>query len=149
MVNINQAVKSLSQKDNNTAYECLKYLLSESEKNDNVYPFMDVFINMLENENSYIRTRAIMLISANARWDSQDKINKIIDNYLKHITDVKPITARQCVKSLFEIAKHKPDLRAAILKALCDADVSKYKDTMGPLLQKDIQQAIKSINKIV
>lgn len=40
-----------------------------------------------------------------------DKVDEIIDEYLKHITDVKPIIARQCIKLLLIMAKHKPELK--------------------------------------
>ena len=45
-------------------------------------------------------------------------VDEIIDGYLKHITDVKPITARQCIKLLPMIAKDKPELRNDICSAL-------------------------------
>ena len=64
---------------------------------------------------------------------------------LKHITDTKPITARQCIKQLPVIAKYRPELRDDILSALHKADISVYEDSMQPLIYKDIQKAIKEI----
>ena len=77
---------------------------------------------MLDDPNSYIRTRGILLIAANAKWDIDYKIYEIIDSLLKHITDDKPITARQCIKSLPIIAKYKPDLTDDICNALKTAN---------------------------
>ena len=74
--------------------------------------YIDRLDDMLENDNSYIRTRGLTLIAYNAKWD---KDNKIIDRYLTHITDVKPITARQCIKRLPTIAKYKPELKNDII----------------------------------
>ena len=68
--------------------------------------------------------------------------------YLKHITDVKPITARQCIKLLPMIAKDKPELRNDICSALERADISFYDDSMQPLVYKDIQKALKEIQKL-
>ena len=76
------------------------------------------------------------------------KIDEVIDKYLKHITDVKPITARQCIKLLPIIAKYKPELKNDILSALYKADVSVYDDSMQPLVYKDIQKALKEIQKL-
>lgn len=71
----------------------------------------------------------------------------MIDRYLKHITDVKPITARQCIKLLPMIAGDKPELKNDILSALHKADISVYDDSMRPLVYKDIQKALKEIQK--
>lgn len=88
------------------------------------------------------------LLAWNAKWDKDHKIDEIIDSYLKHITDAKPITARQCIKLLPMIAKSKPDLKVDILLALQKADVSVYADSMQPLVYKDIQKALKEIQSL-
>lgn len=44
---------------------------------------------MIDSDNSYIRTRGLTLIACNAKWDKDNKIDEIIDEYLKHIEDVK------------------------------------------------------------
>ena len=75
-------------------------------------------------------------------------IDEIIDNYLKHITDIKPITARQCIKLLPIIARDKPELRNDILSALHKANICIYDDSMQPLVYKDIQKALKEIEKL-
>lgn len=103
---------------------------------------------MLDSDNSYIRTRGLTLIACSAQWDEDYKIDEIIDKYLKHITDVKPITARQCIKLLPLIAEHKPELKEDIRSALYKADISIYDDSMGPLVYKDIQKALKKIQKM-
>ena len=109
---------------------------------------MDRLSDMLDSDNSYIRTRGLVLLAYNAKWDKDYKIDEIIDKYLKHITDVKPITARQCIKVLLILAKHKPELRKDILFALHNADTSVYDDSMQPLVYKDIQKALKEIEKL-
>ena len=100
---------------------------------------------MLDSKNSYIRTRAILLIAANAKWDIDNKIDEIIGRYLKCITDEKPITARQCIKVLPIIAKYKPDLKNDIENALRNINLLKYKENMQALITKDIQRALVDI----
>ena len=146
--NTAEAFELLFDKDNKTAYKALQELQKESEETDHVYPYMDRLSDMLESDNSYIRTRGLTLLAYNARWDRDNKIDEIIDGYLKHITDVKPITARQCIKLLPMIAKDKPELKEDILSALRRADVSFYEDSMRPLVYKDIQKALKEIQKL-
>ena len=147
-MNTAEAFELLFDKDNKTAYKALQELQKESEETDHVYPYMDRLSDMLESDNSYIRTRGLTLLAYNARWDRDNKIDEIIDGYLKHITDVKPITARQCIKLLPMIAKDKPELKEDILSALHRADVSFYEDSMRPLVYKDIQKALKEIQKL-
>lgn len=120
MNNITELLKNLYSKDNNIAYKCLKLLELESEHSNAIYEFFDIFVEMIDDNNSYIRTRGLILISANAKLDVENKIDEIIDNYLKHILDVKPIIARQCIKALPNIMKHRrfstlyKDIRSAL-----------------------------------
>jgi hypothetical protein len=100
---------------------------------------------MLRHENSYIRTRGIILISANAKWDVDFKIDEIIDLLLKSVEDDKSITARQCIKNLPRIAMYKADLKNDIIVALRKAHTKMYSDSMQPLIHKDIALAIKQI----
>ena len=108
---------------------------------------MDRLSDMLDSDNSYIRTRGLTLLAYNAKWDKDYKIDEVIDKYLKHITDAKPITARQCIKLLPIIAKHKPELKNDVLSALHKADISIYEDSMQSLVYKDIQKSLKVIQK--
>ncbi len=147
MENIKELVENLYSKDSKFAYENLKLLLLESERSNSVYKYFDRFFLMLEDKNSYIRSRGIILISANVKWDRENKIEKIIDGYLKHIMDEKPITARQCIKVLPDIAKYKPDLVGPIRKALMKANTEIYPDTMKSLVYKDILSALEQIKE--
>lgn len=148
LVNIAEIFELLFDKNNNVAYKALQELQRKSEETDCVYPFIDRLSDMLESDNSYIRTRGLTLLAYNAKWDKEYKIDEIIDEYLKHITDVKPITARQCIKLLPIIAKHKPELKNDILSALNKANISIYDYSMQPLVYKDIQKALKEIKKL-
>ena len=92
--------------------------------------------------------RSLTLIAYNAKWDEDYKIDEIIDKYLQHITDVKPITARQCIKLLPIIAKHKPELRNDIISALHKANICIYDSSMQSLVYKDIQKVVKDIQEL-
>lgn len=146
--NITETFQLLFDKNNNMAYKALLSLQQISEESNVLYGYMDRLRDMLESSNSYIRTRGLTLIAYNARWDEDYKIDEMLDDYLKHITDSKPVTARQCIKLLPLIAKHKPELREDILKALQNADISIYADSMGPLVHKDIQNSLDEIRKL-
>ena len=147
-LNIAETFELLFDKNNTTAYKALQNLQKESQETACVYPYMDRLSDMLDSDNSYIRTRGLTLLAYNAKWDKDYKIDEIIDKYLNHITDVKPITARQCIKLLPIIAKYKPELRNNIISALHKANICVYDDSMQPLVYKDIQKALKKIQKL-
>lgn len=148
MKTIAEYVNGLHAKDNQEAYTCLKALLAESENSNAVYPYFGTFAEMLGSDNSYLRSRGILLIAANARWDIDQHMDECIDAYLRHTEDVKPITARQCIQALPAIAKAKPDLVPDILQALRHVRTYRYRDTMQPLLQQDIAHAITQIEAL-
>ena len=148
VVDVVEIFELLFDKNNKVAYKALLELQRESEKSNCIYPYMDRLSGMLDSDNSYIRTRGLTLIACNAKWDTDYKIDEIIDKYLKHITDIKPITARQCIRLLPIIAKHKPELRNDILSALHKANACIYNNSMQPLVYKDIQKALKDIQEL-
>lgn len=141
-LNIAETFTLLFDKNNKTAYRALLELQKESEETNCVYPYMDRLGDMLDSDNSYIRTRGLTLIAYNAKWDKNYKIDEIIDKYLQHITDVKPITARQCIRLLPLVARYKPELKNDIISALNKANICIYNDSMQPLVYKDIQKAL-------
>ena len=118
MMEIVELLRGLFDKNNKQAYACLQELEAASGQSREGYRHVDVFAEMLDSDNSYIRTRGMVLISANAQWDEDYKIDEVIDKFLRHITDVKPIMARQCIKRLPNITRHKPDLKSDITGAL-------------------------------
>lgn len=148
MANIPELVDGLNGSDHKVAYQCLQQLEKESDLTADVYPFFNVFVELLSSPNSYLRTRGIILIAANAKWDSDNKIDEIMDSYLKHIADEKPITARQCIQALPTIAIYKPELREDIKNALLRANSGKYAESMQSLVQKDIQKALSEMDRI-
>ena len=147
-VNIAETFELLLDKNNNVAYKALQLLQKESEERNCVYPYMHRLSDMLDSENSYIRTRGLTLLAYNAKWDKDNKIDEIIDKYLKHITDIKPITARQCIKLLPIIAEYKPELKNDILSALHKANISIYGDSMQSLVHKDIQKVLNELQNL-
>lgn len=147
-VNIAEAFELLFDKNDSVAYKALQQLRKSSEETDCVYPYMGRLSDMLDSDNSYVRTRGLVLLAHNAKWDQDNKIDEIFDKYLKHIMDVKPITARQCIKLLPIIAKYKPDLKNDVLLALHQANPFIYADSMQPLVYKDIQKALQQIHQL-
>lgn len=135
-------VAALWAKDHQAAYDALHLLLEESGKTSGVYPYFDQFVAMLDDPSSYVRSRGLALIAANAKWDTEGKLDQCLPKYLSHITDKKPITARQCIQRLPEIVSSRPDLAPCIRQALLEASTEQYAESMRPLICRDISAAL-------
>lgn len=131
-------VQMLTSKDDKFACALVDKIVAESNDTDEWYEYFDEIASLLDNPKSLVRNRALYILAANIQWDEENRFDMILPNYLKHITDEKPITARQCVKALAQVGQAKPQYIPQILSALRSADLSKYKDSMRPLIEKDI-----------
>lgn len=144
---IPELVELLTGRNTEAGCRAMQALSAHSVESDAVYAFFDAFLPMLTSANSYVRTRGLTLIIENARWDAKNRVDGVIDEILSHVTDEKPITARLCVQLLPQLANSKPALRTRILAALRSADTSRYRDSMRPLVDKDIALAIAAIER--
>lgn len=140
-------ITRLTGKDAKAAYAFTQQIVEESRASNTWYPCFDRFAELLRHKNSLVRNRAITILAANARWDREGKFDALLDEFLSHVTDVKPITARQCVAALPEVAEAKPELIPRIQAALEQANLSGYPDSMQPLILKDIVAALRKIKE--
>ncbi len=115
-------------------------IISESQETDEWYEYFDDFASLLNHPKSLVRNRVLHILAANAQWDDENRFDSIIADYLTHITDEKPITARQCIKALVQVGLEKPLYIPRILSAFHEADLSRYKDSMRPLIEKDMAE---------
>jgi hypothetical protein len=133
-------IATLTSKDDKYACAIADKITSESQETDEWYEYFDDFATLLNHPKSLVRNRVLYILAANVQWDDEKRFDSIISDFLSHITDEKPITARQCIKALAQIGQTKREYIPMILSALRNADLSKYKDTMRPLIEKDIAE---------
>lgn len=137
-MNCSELFACLVDKNAKSACAYTDKLSVESRECNRWYPYLDDFAML-------VRNRAISILAANARWDSQNRYEALMDDFFPHITDEKPITARQCIQALPEIAAAKPALIPRMRAALEDANLTGYRDSMQPLILKDIVSALQKI----
>ena len=142
MEELDTLVENLTAKKLAVGCGAMETLLEMSRESAGVYLYLDRFLEMTESDNSYIRTRGLLLTAANARWDTDCRIDGGIDRLLTHVMDPKPITARQFIAVLPVLAADKPELREDIRAALLRANPGQYVPSMAPLVAKDIQAAL-------
>ena len=141
-------VAKLTARDDKRACAFADKIIAESRETDEWYEYFDDFASLLSHPKSLVRNRVLYILSANAQWDEEKRFDGIIDDYLTHVTDDKPITARQCIKALSEVGRAKPQYISRILSCLREADLSKYKDSMRPLIEKDIAETAEILEAI-
>lgn len=93
-------IAGLTARDDQYACALANRIVSESQETDQWYGDFDAFASLLDHPKSLVRNRALMILAANARWDRANRFDALLPDFLAHITDEKPITARQCVKAL-------------------------------------------------
>ena len=135
-------VQKLTSKDDKYACALADKIISESQETDEWYEYFDEFASLLNHPKSLVRNRVLHILAANAQWDEENRFDAILSDFLTHITDEKPITARQCVKALAQVGLARSQYIPQILSALHHADLSKYKDSMRPLIEKDIAETV-------
>ncbi|MCI6958219.1 MAG: SufBD protein [Candidatus Faecousia sp.] len=142
-----QIIANLTSKKDTFACAFAEKILSESRETDEWYEYFFDFAALLDHPKSLVRNRALYILAANAQWDEENRFDSVLPGFLAHITDEKPITARQCVKALAQVGQAKPQYIPRILSALRDADLSKFKGSMRPLIEKDIAETEKILTE--
>ena len=135
----------LTAKDDKYACALADKIISESQETDEWYEYFDDFASLLDHTKSLVRNRVLHILAANAQWDAENRFDAILSDFLTHITDEKPITARQCVKALAQVGLAKPQYIPRILSCFQEADLSKYKDSMRPLIERDMTETKKAL----
>lgn len=135
-------IAALYDKDTSLAFQKLKELEELSEIDNSLYPFMEKFLSMISDEKYVIRVRGYRLLCKQARWDCENIIDANINFILQMLDDEKPTAVRQKLNALEDVARYKPNLHNTIRDAALMIDLSKLKDTMQPLIYKDIQSLL-------
>ena len=131
-------IAKLTAKDDKYACAIADKIISESQDTGAWYEYFDAFASLLDHPKSLARNRVLYILAVNAQWDDKNQFDAIISDYLAHVTDEKPITARQCIKALAQVGTAKPQYIPRILSCFQEADLSKYKDSMRPLIERDM-----------
>lgn len=104
-----------------------------------IYDYYDEIKNMLLNQTSHVRLRGFRIICKLSKWDKQNKINEDINLMLSILDDDKPTIVRQCLSALPSLLDNKKELSNVVKNKIKSISLEKYKDSMRPLIQKDIE----------
>lgn len=140
-----EKISKLYSKDDKETYKLLLDLELISSESDELYPYFDEFLEMLNSERSFVRVRGFRLICSLAKWDKDNKINKNIDSILDELDDSISTSVRQCLGKLNLILLYKNELSLKVESKLKHLNISSYKETMQSLIKRDIANILKGI----
>jgi hypothetical protein len=128
-----------------------KVLRGVSEKRPElVYPYFDLFQDLLDSDNSFLKWGAILTIGNLATVDDEKKFGAIFDKYYVPIPGPAMITAANIIGSSAKIALAKPELTESITREILKVEKAKYERKGKPSLEcrnVAIGQAIDSFEK--
>jgi len=124
---ISGLIYGLSSEDKRVKYRCAKILKLLSEK----YPKMlqehiDLFIKLLETDNTILKWNAILILGNLAKVDTENKINKVLVTFYGLLNAGVMITANNTIISLGKIAEAKPELRGNITLEFLNIEKYQY-----------------------
>ena len=132
----------LTAKDTKQGYGAFLELERLSEESDDLYPYTERFADMVSDRAWAVRCRGFRLFCKQARWDGDGVIDRHLDRALSILEDEKPTAVRQALAALLDVVPYKRALWPTIRKRLESMDLTRYKDSMAPLIQKDIQRLL-------
>jgi len=124
---IAQLIGGLASAEPRVKYGCAKVLTLVSQQNPAaLYPMFDVFLPLLEHENSFLKWNAIAIVANLAAADTKGMIDRILPRYLKPIGGPVMITAANTIAGAATIALARPDLADNLARAILGVEEAKY-----------------------
>lgn len=144
-----ELIDALNSKNEQESYALLKLVFAENARSDRYYSCFEDFLRMIGGKTSFTRMRGFGLCASLAKWDRENKIDAHLSEMLVVLEDEKPSTVRVALGWIGDMLRYKPYLAELIQKNLGRIDCGKYKDTMAPLIKKDVEKLLEQISSIV
>ena len=117
----------LLSKDPKIKYSYAKELLAVAKENPaELYPDLESFVKLLDNENRILKWTAIDIIGALARVDNARTIEKLMSKLFGLLSAGNLITANHAIAALADIALAKPEHQADITNELLKVEHYDY-----------------------
>ncbi|HEY41220.1 MAG TPA: hypothetical protein G4O18_05105 [Dehalococcoidia bacterium] len=124
---IPEIIEGLGARKARTKYGCAKVLRLLSEKKpETLYPWFDLFTDMLESENSFLKWDAIHILGNLAAVDTENRFEKAYDKYFAPIPGPVLITAANVIGGAAKIALAKPALTEKVTKEILKVEKARY-----------------------
>ena len=135
----------LTAKDTKQGYGAFLDLERLSEESDDLYPYTERFAEMVNDRAWAVRCRGFHLFCKQARWDEDGVIDRCLERALVILEDEKPTEVRQALAALLDVVPYKRELWPIIRQRVEAMDLNKYKDSIAPLIQRDVQKLLETM----
>ena len=135
----------LTVKDTKQGYGAFLELERLSEESDDLYAYTEQFADMVSDRAWAVRCRGFRLFCKQARWDDDGVLDRCLDRALVILEDEKPTAVRQALAALLDVVPYKQELWPVIRQRVEAMDTTRYKDSMAPLIQRDIQTLLNTM----
>ena len=120
---LEEVLDGLKNKNEILRYNCNKALkVICARKSEVIYPYWDLFVEMLDSPNTYHKLSAVELLACLADADEENKYDTIFKKFFSMLGDRGTILAMYIAMNAGKIAKAKPHLRERITDVLLDID---------------------------
>jgi hypothetical protein len=113
------------------AYDKVLRLVSE-QKPELIYPYFDVFVQLLGSDNSFLKWGAILTIANLTAVDTERKFEAIFARYYTPIKGPVMVTAANIIGSSPKIVASKPGLTQRITREILKVEKAKYERHGNP-----------------
>ncbi len=120
---LSNLIDNLTTKNETVRYNCSKTLNLLSEEHPEVlYPKLDFFVELLNSDHTYWKLSVIPIIANLTRIDTENKFERIFDEYYRLLEDKSMIPAAWIADYSGRIARAKPELQTRITEKLLSID---------------------------
>ncbi|MBU7047550.1 MAG: hypothetical protein HXS54_14040 [Theionarchaea archaeon] len=124
---LSELLEGLLSKTDVIRYNSFNVLLRISMEHPQIlYPYWDYFVDLLCSRNSYSQYIAVYIIAHLTRVDTENKFEKIFNEYYSILGGNKPMTASHVAVSSGKIARYNPHLQVNITEKLLNIDEIYY-----------------------
>lgn len=129
-----------------------KVLRHISEQRPNlVYPYFDVYVELLDHDNSFLKWGAILTIANLVAVDAEKRFDKIFRQYYALIAGPAMVSAANVIGSSAKIVSFRPDLAGRITKEILKVEKANYQKHGAPSPEcrnVAIGQAIDTVDQV-
>ena len=124
---VSAVVEALQTEKSSRKYAYEKVLRRLSEiRPELLYPHFDVFIRMLDNENSFLKWGAIMTVANLTAVDTKNRFEAVFRKYYAPIGGPAMVTAANIIGSSEKIVRARPALADAVTKEILKVEKASY-----------------------
>ena len=146
---VKEHIKNLGSSDDKVRLNALQTVLKlTDQKVDWVYDVWDDLVLKLDDDNSYQRSIAIMVLCNLLKSDTENRLEGCLDRLLAHTRDEKFITSRQCLQNVWKVAGTSERTRAIVLDHLEKQFEGCAEESHSNLIRQDIIQSMVLVYKI-